>query len=513
MTANSLDQLVREVATYGRVYQWNGEPALSQAVTAVLGRDGIGTIWPRGDLDRLALASLSAWYSAEIDLDEQWLETCPAPELDLELLTWSTNLGDATKREVAGRLAHISRSPATPPLAVSYATFLLRSFDPQQAAALFDTLRPSIIAANDSAIPTPEESALTSISPYRPADRASLTVAIARQIALSGPAARMSYLQGSGRDLIEVLGESLTQAQVFVEFGYESLWRSAHGDLLETVLTSSLRWALAVEDGHEPGRLEVPRPFTPVEDVFFRSILSSRLNRIALGRRRMTAWNFFTTGLLIPFAQIVRHATRSPETRDVASRVLAVCTRLAERSTAERAEAAALRAGATTKRERFLRLLFTVGGSSLASLGSLFAWVVSRLPGALAGPLSTIGIYVAFRAVHWSRLRSGFVWWVLPPRDRLLAAPVLAAAWFGAIFATFAVLGELPDLDVISYAGFAFAAVTLTVATGRFLSSRSRPQLHLSDLIPDIAGEFLPLPPELELGLDVAQWTKKNATR
>lgn len=513
MTANSLDQLVREVATYGRASQWKGEPVVSRAATAVLGRDGIGPISPGSDLGRLALASLSAWYSAEIDLDEQWLEACPAPEFDLGLLTWSLNLDNTTKQQVAERLVTISRSPATLPLAASFATFLLRSFDRQRAAALFTELRPRIDTANSGALPTPNESTPPSISPYAPVDPASLTVAKVKELALRGPAARISYSNGGGHNLFDILGESLTQPQVFVEFGYESLWRSGHGDLLASVLTSSLRWALVVEQGLEPDPLDVPRAFTPGEDVFFRSILSSRLNRIALGRRQMTAWNFFTTTLLIPFSQIVRHSTKSPETRAVASRVLAVCTRLDERSTAERSESAALRAGVTTKRERFLRLLFTVGGSSLAVLGALFALGVSRLPGTLAGLLSAIGIYVAFRVVHWARRRSGFVWWVLPARDRLLAAPVLAAAWFGAIFATFAVLGELRDLDAVSYAGFAFTAVTLTVAISRFLSSRSRPRLHLSDLIPDVAGEFLPLPPELELGLDVAQWTKENATR
>lgn len=65
----------------------------------------------------------------------------------------------------------------------------------------------------------------------------------------------------------------------------------------------------------------------------------------------------------------------------------------------------------------------------------------------------------------------------------------------------------LSQLGAISISAIVFAAATLFAALYVRLSTRARPQFVFSDLLPDIAGQILPLPPELDLAVDIAQWS------
>lgn len=494
---STLDGLVRVVRETGRAGSWAGETELSEAVLTVLTDPVIKTLPDKQSVDKLVLTALASWNAADLDNDEYFLEHDPSPSINIQNLSLPSPLNDEARKLLGLRLIQLARSPGTSPVTVSFLAQLLRFTDRKVASELYREYWPAAAAAIRARRAVPRDPDLNT----RLRDDATIVE-------------RVSVLSRTRRQHLDKLADLDAYGGwmglcTFAEFGYRSLWTHPEHDKLRQVLETALPWATAYKDKNPLPTLRPVQRLTARQDSFFRSILAVRLSKIAIGRHRMEAWDYFNTALLMPFARLVREAASSQETAQLAERVVAVCMQLEARSAAWNEERQAKLLGRISREQRFKRLLYLAVAPATATAGAAYAAAASHLPEIVAGPASVLGVFLVRWLIHRARNRSGFLWWQLPKRAGVVGA--VTFAWYGAIVATYFVIGAIESSSYVLYASLLFGSLTLAWVLNGQLRSTAAPRIRFSDFIPDVVGAR-PLSEEVQLALDVFRFTEE-ATR
>jgi hypothetical protein len=482
-TVDELLRLVRETGTAGT---WAGDRRIALAAEHVFGTAAIRHLGAERWFVNFSVAVTTCWILSELELDEYLAGRDVEFPVDVGVLRIDWRVEPRTLRKLVDHTTELACTDGLPASVRSLAGFIARRHLPQQTGAAADAARRELLTGR----PTAEPGDLPDLS------SAAAVIDWVAQASRRGPQLRLSYFGGPDLVDVGVLGKRVATKggtpytaalNHFIEFGYAQLWEHPEADALREVLTDAYDWADAYEQKRAPTPMHGGAVFTRAQDAYLRQIVIGRICKVLVGRSGwMQYWSFTNKAPLLAFAAQVRARAVTARTRELADLLARLMVRQIVQRNRDREYQRALRQQ-VDKAPAFRRQLLRRVSPEAAVVGAAVGATGSAIPPWLVTALGAVALFLVALRIRAARRRSGFL---VPPYQRGLAtvSVLLALAYTLPMAATGILVIDGEGIGWAWATSTATGLLAFTLVVAGLVRLPSRPQLLMSDLVPEVEG-------------------------
>ncbi|MET8204286.1 hypothetical protein [Micromonospora taraxaci] len=483
----TVDELLCLVRETGKAGTWAGDRRIAIAADHVFGRAAIRRLGAERWFVNFSVAVTTCWILSELELDEYLAGRDVEFPVDVGALRIDWRVEPKTLRALVDHTTELACTDGLPASVRSLAGFIARRHLPQQTGAAADAARRELLTGR----PTAEPGDLPNLS------SAVTVIDWIAQASRRGPQLRLSYIGGPGLLDVGVLGKHAVsegggtpyRAALFhfIEFGYAQLWEHPEADALREVLADAYDWVDTYEQKRAPTPMRGGAVFTQAQDAYLRQIVIGRICKVLVGRSGwMQYWDFTNKASLLAFAAQVRARAVTARTRELADLLARLMVRQIVQRNRDREYQRALRQQ-MDKAPAFRRQLWRRVSPAAAVVGAAVGATGSVIPPWLVTALGAVALFLVALRIRAARRRSGFL---VPPYQRGLAtvSVLLALAYTLPMAATGILVTGGGGIGWAWATSTATGVLAFTLVVAGLVRLPSRPQLLMSDLVPEVEG-------------------------